>query len=123
MTTPLSVRALRGFLCLAFLGLGACGQKEAPPPDAATIAALRPADPRLAEIYAASCLACHTMADSGAPLTGDGEQWKPRLNKGMSVLLKNVVEGVNGMPAGGQCFACTPEDYTALILFMSQPPR
>lgn len=123
MSTPLRVRALRGLLCLAFLGLCACGRKDAPPPDAATIIALRPADPRLAEIYAASCLACHTTADSGAPMTGMEEQWKPRLNKGMPTLLKNVVEGVNGMPAGGQCFACTPEDYTALILFMSQPPR
>lgn len=123
MTTLLSVRALRGLLCLAFLCLGACGQKETPPPDATIIAALRPADPRLAEIYGTSCLACHTMADSGAPMTGDVEQWKPRLNKGMPTLVKHVVEGVNGMPAGGQCFACTPEDYTALILFMSQPPR
>ena len=63
------------------------------------------------------------MPDSGAPLTGVTAQWKPRLDKGMPVLLRNVVEGVNGMPAGGQCFACTTDDYEALIRFMSQPGR
>lgn len=123
MPTPSCVQALRGLLCLSVLALGACGRKDAPPPDAATIAALRPADPRLAEIYETACQACHTMPDSGAPLTGVATQWKPRLDKGMPVLLRNVVEGVNGMPAGGQCFACTTDDYEALIRFMSQPGR
>lgn len=121
---PLRMRALTGLLCLPVLvlGLTSCERSDPPVPDAATIAALRPSDARLAEIYATSCMACHTTPDSGAPQTGVAAQWKDRLAKGMPALLKNVLEGVNGMPAGGQCFACQPADYEALIRFMSQPP-
>jgi len=116
------MRALRGLLYLSFLiPLAAC-EKAAPVPDAATIVALRPQDSRLSEIYTTACLACHTMPDSGAPQTGVASQWQPRLAKGMPTLLQNVVQGLNGMPAGGQCFACTTTDYEALIRFMSQPP-
>ncbi|MQP67494.1 cytochrome c5 family protein [Niveispirillum sp. SYP-B3756] len=117
-----SVWALRGLLCLNLLILlGGC-ERTAPVPDAATIAALRPDNPHLSEIYATACMACHTMPDSGAPQTGMVSQWQPRLAKGMPTLLQNVVQGLNGMPAGGQCFACTTADYEALIRFMSQPP-
>lgn len=117
------MRALVGFLCLPVLCvvLAGCDREGPPAPDPAIIATLRPADARLADIYATSCLACHTTPDSGAPQTGHAAQWKDRLAKGMPALLKNVVEGINGMPAGGQCFACAPADYEALIRFMSQP--
>lgn len=107
---------------LVCLGPGACGPTEAPVPSPAVIAAARPADARLAGIYATACHACHTTADSGAPLTGVPAQWHDRLAKGMPAVLTNVVQGLNGMPAGGQCFACTPADYEALIRFMSSPP-
>ncbi len=80
---------------------------------------LAPSDARLAGLYAQSCQACHAHADAGAPLVGDAAAWKPRLAKGMPTLLQNVVGGVGGMPAGGQCFACTAGDYEALITFMS----
>jgi cytochrome c5 len=80
---------------------------------------LKPADPRLADLYAQSCRACHTAADTGAPLAGDPASWEPRWKKGMPALLSSTVGGLNGMPAGGQCFSCTPQDYEALIQFMS----
>ncbi|WP_114393818.1 c-type cytochrome [Oleisolibacter albus] len=107
---------------LACLALCACGPAEAPRPTPEVIAAVRPADARLAEIYATACHACHTTPDSGAPLTAVPAQWRDRLAKGMPAVLTNVVQGLNGMPAGGQCFACTPADYEALIRFMSSPP-
>ena len=56
---------------------------------------------------------------ANAPLTGDRTAWKPRLAKGESTLLQSVLTGFNGMPAGGQCFTCTPHDYDALIAFMA----
>lgn len=117
-----SMRALQALLCLNFLILLAACNKAEPAPDAAIIAALRPEDPHLSELYATTCMACHTMPDSGAPQTGLVSQWQPRLAKGMPALLQNVVQGLNGMPAGGQCFACTTAEYEALIRFMSQPP-
>ncbi len=39
---------------------------------------LVPADPVLEEIYLRSCVSCHAVADTIAPLTGDTESWRPR---------------------------------------------
>ena len=101
--------------------LAACGGP--PPPSPAQIAAraatLRPADAHLAELYDRSCKACHSEPRANAPLTGDRTAWKPRLAKGRPALVQSVLVGINGMPAGGQCFTCTPRDYEALIHFMA----
>lgn len=78
-----------------------------------------PADTRLAGLYAQSCKQCHTLADSGAPLTGDRTAWLPRWAKGVPTLLQSTVNGLGGMPAGGQCFGCSAADYEALIHFMA----
>ncbi|SNS79122.1 c-type cytochrome [Sphingopyxis indica] len=106
-------------LCAAFL-LAACQQEPpATPLTPEQSDALRPADARIAGIYEQSCKSCHTVRDTGAPLAGDRTQWNPRWAKGEDRLLKNTIAGFNGMPAGGQCFACTPDDYKALIRFMA----
>lgn len=100
----------------------ACAPAEAPPsPEeiAARAASAAPADPRLAELYDSACRSCHAQADSGAPLTLDRAAWDARWRKGEAVLLENTISGFNGMPAGGQCFTCTPDDYRALIAFMA----
>lgn len=101
--------------------VAACGGP--PPPSPAEIAAraatLRPADAHLAELYEHSCRACHAEPRANAPLVGDRASWKPRLAKGRPALLQSVIAGINGMPAGGQCFSCTPADYEALISFMA----
>lgn len=103
------------------LSLAACGAEpeKAIPLTAEQSAALKPKNIRLAGLYEQSCKACHTVKDTGAPLTGDRTQWEPRWQKGMPVLVKSAVAGVGGMPAGGQCFSCTPQDFEALIRFMA----
>ena len=82
-------------------------------------ASLAPADPRLAELYAGSCKACHVVADSGAPLVHDAKAWAPRWKQGEAVLLDHVVQGYKAMPAMGQCASCTPDDFKALTRFMA----
>ena len=82
-------------------------------------AALKPSDARVAGLYEQSCKSCHTVADTGAPLAGDRTQWDPRWAKGAQALLDSTIKGLNGMPAGGQCFSCSPKDYQALIRFMA----
>ena len=103
--------------------LGGCqsaGPSAAPNADALARAhAMTPKDAKLAALYAQSCKACHTVPDTGAPLAGDRAAWDPRWAKGMPVLLQSTVGGLNGMPAGGQCFACKPADYEALITFLA----
>jgi cytochrome c5 len=78
-----------------------------------------PADARLAGLYAGACRTCHTTTDSGAPLSLNRAAWDLRWMKGEGVLLNHTVSGYNGMPAGGQCFSCTADDYRALIAFMA----
>jgi cytochrome c5 len=110
---------------LTLLGaLAACSPAPAPPSAAsmARAAAMTPADPRLADLYAHACKACHASPASGAPLAGDRAAWAPRAAKGMPGLMKSVVGGYKGMPAGGQCFACTADDYRALVRFMADQP-
>lgn len=86
---------------------------------AATIA---PADARLATLYSQSCKACHAIEGTGAPLVQDRSLWDARWSKGMPALMQSTVAGLNGMPPGGQCFACTAADYEALISFLAGRP-
>ncbi len=111
-------------LLVAGAGLAALVScSPSPPPSPAVIAAraatLKPREAHLADLYEHSCKACHAEPRANAPLTGDRTAWKPRLAKGRAALLQSVIAGANGMPAGGQCFACTPQDYEALIAFMA----
>jgi cytochrome c5 len=104
----------------AFLVLTACGDVPvAEPLTEAQSAALRPADARLAQLYEGSCKACHTVQASLAPLSGDRAAWDPRWAQGEPALLAATIQGKGGMPAGGQCFECTPDDLKALIRFMA----
>lgn len=104
------------------LALGACGAQppaETPAQIAARAAVAAPADVRLAGLYNAACRNCHGNAGAGAPLTRDRTAWDGRWAKGEQTLLDHTVGGFNGMPAGGQCFSCSADDYRALIRFMA----
>jgi cytochrome c5 len=120
-------RIERTFLLIAASSLlAACGPEPAAPPDKHAFeraANLTPNDPRLADLYVQSCRACHSIAAAGAPLTGDRASWDPRWSKGMAALRASTIGGMNGMPAGGQCFACSAQDYEALIAFMAGRER
>lgn len=116
------MRALHA-MTVALLLTGCRQEPPAKPLTPRQSAMLKPANPQIATIYEQSCKSCHTVTDSGAPLTGDRTQWDARWAKGEEALLNSAVRGVNGMPAGGQCFACTPEDYRALIRFMAGRDR
>ena len=108
------------FLVLAAM-LSGCGQSSSTAPafGEAQSRQLQPQDPDLAAIYQRSCRSCHTLATTGAPLTGDTAAWAPRMDKGMDVLLQSVINGFGGMPPFGLCMDCTPEQFTALIQFMA----
>lgn len=88
----------------------------------ARAAELRPDDYALAQIYTRSCRGCHANPASGAPLTGDGEAWAPRIAQGSRTLLDHTIRGFNGMPPLGMCPDCDLADFRALIAFMSTDP-
>ena len=111
---------MRGTLVFAAgLTLCACGPKTPPPPSPEQALALRPADARLAGLYETSCHACHAVPGTGAPLVRDRADWDKRWKQGEAVLLDHAIQGYNAMPAGGQCAACAPVDFKALIRFMA----
>ena len=61
------------------------------------------------------------MAATGAPLTGDEKAWMLRYEKGMPLLVDNVINGFGGMPALGLCMDCSADEFEALIAFMAEP--
>ena len=110
-------------LTCALLLAGGCGEDKAQQQAALAEASanLQPDDSELAAIYARSCRSCHTLASTGAPLTGDSAAWQLRLAKGMPQLLNSVVNGFGGMPPFGLCMDCDAAQFEALINFMAQP--
>ena len=101
--------------------LAACGDPDslAAPGMEAASRQLVPADEELAAIYQRSCRSCHTIAATGAPLTGDRAAWEPRMARGMPAMVDSVVNGFGGMPPLGMCMDCSAEQFEALILFMA----
>ena len=69
---------------------------------------------RQTRLLANNCLQCHVRADSGAPSLGRAGDWKARNSQGEERLLRNVIEGLRGMPPLGYCAACTEADLRAL---------
>ncbi len=115
MTYPLRIAVL-----LCSLLISACGpDSPAPAISEQQSMTLHPADAELSGIYDRSCKSCHTIASTGAPLTGDAQAWAVRLEKGNDVLIDNVINGFGGMPPFGLCMDCQPEQFEALIDFMS----
>ncbi|WP_281645315.1 c-type cytochrome [Parendozoicomonas sp. Alg238-R29] len=71
------------------------------------------------QIYQTSCRVCHDAGIANAPRKGNAENWEPRLKKGMDTLVQSVIKGVGAMPPRGMCMDCSPEDYQAVISYMS----
>ncbi|MGM9515016.1 c-type cytochrome [Roseateles sp. DB2] len=108
---------------LAAALLAGCGQApQAPgPADVERAERARPADARLAQRYEQSCVLCHARPDSGAPLSHHAPSWGTRLARGLPALVQSVQTGKGGMPAGGLCADCSPQDFESLTRFMSGP--
>ena len=112
-----SLAVLASALCLIVTLAGCDSKKPAPTPEEAL--KLAPADTHLAELYDHSCKVCHAVPGTGAPLVHDHAAWDPRWDKGETVLLDHAIQGFQSMPAGGQCAACTPDDFRKLIRFLA----
>jgi len=107
-------------LAPVIVALAACaGNGKPAAADIVRAQALRPDDARLAERYERSCMGCHAVDGSGAPLTGFAPQWKPLAGKGMEQLVDHAFEGFKAMPARGLCNDCNRDDLRDLIRFMS----
>lgn len=70
---------------------------------------------RQMQLMVNNCLQCHANPAIDAPLMGDVAAWRPFHEKGEAAMLKNVAEGVRGMPPYGYCSACSEDDLLELM--------
>lgn len=108
---------------LLSLVLASCTASGVPSPTPEAVSAAEKAQPatsELAAIYDRSCRSCHAVEGSGAPLTGHGAAWAPRLAKGREVWLGSIKRGLGAMPPMGLCADCDDETLTALVRFMAE---
>ena len=61
------------------------------------------------------CNVCHLTGWNGAPLSGDPDDWQPRLTTGFDSLFKNAKQGINNMPPMGTCTDCTDAELEGAI--------
>jgi cytochrome c5 len=71
-------------------------------------------------VYKKTCIGCHATGAANAPKVGDKTAWKPRIEKGMDVLMQSALNGVPGtaMMKRGTCASCTDADLKAAIEYM-----
>jgi hypothetical protein len=121
MMTPLEEgRLMRLLFVLSVLALAACGEAPPKPLTAEQSAALRPADPRLAQLYDGFLQGL----PHGKGFAGPSDRRPHPVGRalgagGRGAACRRAPGQAGGMPAGGQCFTCTPDDYRALIRFMA----
>ncbi len=70
-----------------------------------------------ADVYNASCAACHAIGVAGAPKYGSSE-WTDRGAKGMDALLETAISGIGAMPPKGTCADCSDDELKAAIQHM-----
>ncbi len=75
------------------------------------------------DLYNSNCMACHMTGASGAPITGNAEQWAPRIAQGMDLLHNHAINGLNAMPAKGLCMTCSDDDIRAVVDYMVEQSR
>ena len=71
-----------------------------------------------ASVYGTFCIACHASGVSGAPKTGDANDWAPRIAQGKEILKNHAINGFNAMPAKGSCIDCSDDEIVAAIEHM-----
>ncbi|ROV61393.1 cytochrome c5 family protein [Vibrio ponticus] len=68
-----------------------------------------------ATVYGTFCTACHSTGVSGAPKTGNADDWAPRIAQGRDLLNDHAINGFNAMPAKGSCMDCSDDEIIAAI--------
>jgi len=85
---------------------------------AAAPAAAAGGDRSPADIYNASCMACHTTGAAGAPKTGVAADWEDRVAQGMDLVYEHTIKGLRGMPPRGLCMTCSDDELMAVVDWM-----
>ena len=74
------------------------------------------------QVYNAACTVCHSAGIGGAPVSGDADAWRARIDKGMDILYRHSIEGFLGdagyMPPKGGRVDLSDEEIMAAVDFM-----
>ncbi len=77
-----------------------------------------------AAVYEAHCANCHSGGFggffTGAPKTGDREDWSSLVAKGVDGLTATTLAGIGKMDPRGGCAACTDAEIRAAVEHMLQ---
>lgn len=72
------------------------------------------------QVYENYCRICHQEGVAGAPIFGNRQDWQPRVNKGIALLIKHALEGYHYMPPRGTCLECSDDEIKAAVIYMKQ---
>lgn len=76
------------------------------------------------DVYRNACSSCHDSGIAGAPVTGDKDAWKGRIQQGLPTLSEHAIKGYHGamgyMPPKGGNSALTDEEVSAAVEYMVQ---
>lgn len=70
------------------------------------------------QIVTAVCATCHASGLMQAPKIGSGDDWGPRLDKGIETLYTHAINGFNTMPARGGKPDLTDDEVKAAVNYM-----
>jgi cytochrome c5 len=70
------------------------------------------------QIYERVCADCHNSGVMEAPVFCDITAWKPRIAKGMEVLVQHTIQGFNNMPSKGGLATLTVGESANAVAYM-----
>lgn len=70
------------------------------------------------QIVTSVCAACHAAGLMQSPKLGSGDDWAPRIEKGIETLYDHAINGFNMMPAKGGRADLSDEDVKAAVDYM-----
>ncbi len=71
------------------------------------------------QVYLSSCNICHQDGKMGAPIIGNGQSWKHRIQQSdLPTLYKHAIKGYNSMPIKGACVTCSNNDIIAAVNYI-----
>lgn len=73
-------------------------------------------------VYDQYCTICHKVGVGGAPILGDHEVWRGRIENGIEALVSNAIDGISSdtgvMPAKGGFTQLADEEIEQAVLYM-----
>lgn len=121
-------------LAVSALLLAGCSKNEGEAPAAADQApaaaeaqvaatpAAAPVNEAGKKVFGSTCSMCHASGAAGAPISGNKDEWAPRIATGIDTLHKHAIEGYTGekgmMPAKGGNASLSDDDVKAAVDYM-----